>query len=101
MSPKLKRIGEITIGVLLVLLGVVMIFTPGQGSIVIVIGIMFISPYHGRRVLWRLKMLWKRTKTWWYSWRYKRTVKRVAYLKKKRNKQYRKSQIADPKNLKS
>ncbi len=88
MLKKIKRYAEIVIGTLLVILGVILIFTPGQGTLVIIAGVMLVSPYHGRRLVWWIKQLWKRTKGWWYSWRFKRVIKskiikRARKLKKK------------------
>lgn len=71
-----KRCLQIFFGSLLVLLGIVMIFTPGQGLIAIVGGVMLISPYHGRRLVWHIRCAWRKCKRWFYSFRFKRTIKR-------------------------
>ncbi len=81
MKKRVKRFLEITGGSLLVFLGVAMFFTPGSGILAIVAGIMLISPHHGRRVIWWGKQLWRGTKGWWYSWRFKRTVKHSKFVK--------------------
>ncbi|MCF7845660.1 MAG: hypothetical protein K9L85_00295 [Candidatus Peribacteraceae bacterium] len=83
----LKRILEITGGALLILIGIVMIFTPGQGLLAIIGGVFLISPQHGRRLVWYIKKAWKRVKMFWYSWRFKRVVKRKILIKAKRLKQ--------------
>lgn len=76
MEKKVKRFLEIVGGSLLVLAGVVMLATPGTGILAIVAGVMLISPHHGRRIIWWLKQFWRGLKGWWYSFRFKRVVKR-------------------------
>jgi len=75
MKKKIRRFFEIIGGGFLILAGIVMLATPGSGILAIVTGIMLISPYHGRRILWWGKQLWRRIKSWWYSWRFKRVIK--------------------------
>ncbi|MFH0834019.1 MAG: PGPGW domain-containing protein [Patescibacteria group bacterium] len=82
MTINWKRILEITGGVLLILLGIVMLFTPGQGIFAIVAGVVLVSPYHGRRLIWRLKEFWKLLKRKWYARKYRRVIKRKIFLKK-------------------
>ncbi|MFH0776199.1 MAG: PGPGW domain-containing protein [Patescibacteria group bacterium] len=79
---KLKRFGEIALGVILILAGIIMLFTPGQGILAIVAGIFLISPYHGRRIVWRLKELWKTLKRKWYARKFRRVIKHKIFLKK-------------------
>ncbi|MFA6458478.1 MAG: PGPGW domain-containing protein [Patescibacteria group bacterium] len=86
MKKQIQRFLEITGGVILILLGVVMLVTPGQGILAIVGGIFLISPQHGRRLIWHLGKVWKRVKTWLFSWRFKRTVKRKNFKRPKRSK---------------
>jgi transaldolase len=76
-----KKIWQISLGVVLVLVGIVMLFTPGQGILAIVAGIVLISPYHGRRVIWRLKLLWKWVKQKWYSFFHTRVIKSKVWQK--------------------
>jgi len=71
-----KRFTEIACGSALVLVGIVMLFTPGQGILTIVAGVTLISPYHGRRLVWWLLQLWKKAKIKLYSLKYKRVIKR-------------------------
>jgi len=80
----MKRFFQIFFGILLVIAGIVMLFTPGQGILAIVAGIMLISPYHGRRVVWRICCAWKSFKRWRYSFHFKRTIKRSVLLKRAR-----------------
>ncbi len=62
----LKRGFEVAFGVLLVLLGMVLLVTPGPGIVVMVAGVMFVSPQHGRRLIYWLLCLWKWVKAQWY-----------------------------------
>lgn len=84
MKKKIQRFLEITGGILLILLGIVMLVTPGQGILAIIGGIFLISPQHGRRLIWHLGKIWKRVKMWWFSWQFKRTIKRKIFKKAKR-----------------
>ncbi len=84
MKNDFKRFLEIAGGSLLVLAGVVMLVTPGMGILAIVAGVMLISPHHGRRLVWWLKQFWRGAKGWWYSFRFKRTVKHSKFVKKAR-----------------
>jgi hypothetical protein len=88
MKLSILRFFEIIGGIALIIVGLVMLITPGSGIVAIIAGIMLISPYHGRRVIWWLKKkFWRGVKSWWYSWRFKRVIKRkiikkVLFLKK-------------------
>lgn len=57
----LKRAITIIGGILLVLGGIVLLFLPGQGLLMIFAGIYLISPYHGKK-LWEYAKQWKKTK---------------------------------------
>lgn len=83
MKKEIKRCFQIIGGIILILAGLVMLVTPGQGILSIVAGVFLISPYHGRRLVWRIKRGWKRLKCWWFSWQFKRVIKRKV-LKKAR-----------------
>ncbi len=76
----LKRWFEIIFGVLLIVLGVVMLVTPGPGTATIIAGLMFVSPQHGKRVIWWLNCLWKWLKAQWY----RRIYGRSRVFKRKR-----------------
>ncbi len=84
MKKKLRRFLEIIGGGILLFAGIIMLVTPGQGILAIIAGIFLISPRHGRRVVWHLRQIWKRVKMWWFSWKFKRTVKRKNFRKAKR-----------------
>jgi len=79
-----KRIIEITGGSILIIIGIVLIFIPiFTGAPILIAGIFLISPYHGRRIVWHLGKIWKRIKMFWYSWKFKRTVKRKIFRRAK------------------
>ncbi|MCF7836438.1 PGPGW domain-containing protein [Candidatus Gracilibacteria bacterium] len=88
MKKEIKRFFEIVGGGFLILAGIVMLVTPGQGVLAIVAGIFLISPQHGKRVVWWGRQLWRGVKGWWFSWRFKRVIRRRIFqraekLKKK------------------
>jgi UPF0716 family protein affecting phage T7 exclusion len=76
-----KKIWQISLGVVLIVAGIIMLVTPGQGILAIVAGIVLVSPYHGRRVIWNLKQLWKWVKQKWYSFRYPRVIQSKIWQK--------------------
>lgn len=60
MKRTLIRGMEIIIGLALIIAGLVMLFTPGQGLLFIALGILLISPYHGKKALKLLQIFcWK------------------------------------------
>lgn len=77
----MKRAFQIFFGGLLIVIGVLALATPGPGILIIVIGITLISPYHGRRIVWRIRCGWRWLKSWYYSFRFRRTEKRSKFLK--------------------
>lgn len=58
MKKKIKRLLQIIIGTLLILPGIVMLFTPGPGVPFIVLGVMLVSPHHGHKVFVRIEKIW-------------------------------------------
>jgi hypothetical protein len=52
---------EIFVGVLLTILGLILMIpgVPLPGTPVLLAGIMFVSPQHGRRLIWWLVCTWK------------------------------------------
>jgi len=70
MKKKLKRAGELVIGGALIGFGATLLVTPLPGAIVIATGVWLISPYHGRRAFWWIKILWKWFKrhVWYRLW---------------------------------
>lgn len=84
MKKQVKRLLEIIGGIALILAGIIMLVTPGQGVLAIVGGVFLISPQHGRRLVWHLGKIWKRVKTWFFSWRFKRTTKRRNFVKSRK-----------------
>ncbi|MBU1089349.1 PGPGW domain-containing protein [Patescibacteria group bacterium] len=84
MKSSIKRFFEIAGGSLLILAGILMLFTPGMGILAILAGVMLISPHHGRRLVWWGKQLWRGVKGWWYSFRFKRTIRHSKFMEKAR-----------------
>jgi hypothetical protein len=84
MKKRIRRFAQIVGGGLLILVGVVMLFSPGSGLLAIVAGIFLISPQHGKRVVWWGRQLWRGVKGWWYSWRFKRIIKRRIFQRAER-----------------
>ena len=58
MKRHIKRLLQIIIGFVLVLAGIVMLFTPGQGLLTIALGVLLISPYHGHKIFVWLEKIW-------------------------------------------
>lgn len=60
MRRHFKRLSQIIIGIVLILAGIIMLFTPGPGVPAIIFGVMLISPYHGHKIfIWLEKIWWK------------------------------------------
>jgi hypothetical protein len=81
MKLSILRFLEIAGGIALIVIGVVMLVTPGSGVIAIIAGITLISPQHGKRVIWWVKKFWRSAKSWWYSWKFKRVIRRKIFKK--------------------
>lgn len=68
----LKRTLEIVFGIVLILVGIFLSlpFVPGPGIPVIFFGVLLVSPYHGRRLFWRARLVIKWLKEHYYAWRH-------------------------------
>jgi UPF0716 family protein affecting phage T7 exclusion len=60
MKKTFFRSLEILIGIILIIVGIVMLITPGQGLLAIAIGIFLISPHHGKKIIAHAEKLWWR-----------------------------------------
>ena len=60
MKRHIKRLLQIIFGLILIVAGIVMLVTPGQGLLTIALGILLISPDHGHKVFVWLEKGW-----WW------------------------------------
>jgi hypothetical protein len=58
MRKAIIRSIEIALGVTFLVSGVVMLFTPGQGILFIIFGVLLFSPYHGKKLLKHVQNGW-------------------------------------------
>lgn len=55
----IKRSFQITLGIIVISLGIAGLFLPFlQGILLIILGINILSPYHGQKLLHKIKELW-------------------------------------------
>jgi hypothetical protein len=54
--------GQVALGIILVILGVILAvpFIPGPGVLLIVMGVLLISPYHGKKLIAWGKEKWRK-----------------------------------------
>lgn len=65
MTRHIKRTIEIIVGTILILAGVIMLFTPGPGIATIIGGIILVSPHHGKRVIYYIQIKYHQLKMYY------------------------------------